>query len=232
MATRKRPAGTIRIDFTQEESGGGGRVRVPEGDYKARVFAVKPDTSKEGNPMLVWTFEGVSGKLKGKKLTDYTSLTPKALWKVRSILEALGVEAPSKSVFELPTKKVLNKELGITLEDDEYNGKISSKIQDYIDIDTLENNDSDDDDDDEEDLEDEETEDDEDEDDDEEKENDDDGLNELDRAGLKKHIKENDLDVTVKKSMDDTAIRTAIREAEDDDDDDEIGSLDLEDDEL
>lgn len=67
--------------------------------------------------------------------------------------------------------------------------------------------------------------DDEDEEDDEE-EAEEDELDELDRNGLKKYIRENELEVSVKKSMSDDDIREAIREAmdeepEEDDEDDE-----------
>ena len=44
-------------------------------------------------------------------------------------------------------------------------------------------------------------------------EEEDDGLDELDRNGLKKYIRENDLEVSVKKSMSEDDIREAIREA-------------------
>lgn len=64
---------------------------------------------------------------------------------------------------------------------------------------------------------------DDDDDDDSDDDDDDDGLDEMDRTELKKYIAENDLEVKVKKSMDDDDIREAIREAEgaDDDDDDD-----------
>lgn len=51
----------------------------------------------------------------------------------------------------------------------------------------------------------------------------DDELDDLDRAGLKKYIRENELEISIKKSMSDDDIREAIREAfaEQDDSDDE-----------
>lgn len=49
----------------------------------------------------------------------------------------------------------------------------------------------------------------------------DDGLDDLDRAGLKKYIRENELDISIKKSMSDDDIREAIREALADDDNEE-----------
>lgn len=206
----------IVADFSKEE-GGGRRPRVPEGDYRVKVKEVKSDTSKEGNRMYVWTFVGLDGKLKGKEIRDYTTVTPKSLWKLRSVLEAIGIDVP-KSAVRLKSRDVVGKELGITVNDDEYNGRVSSKIADYIDLETLASGGVDDEDEDDEDVEDE---------DDEESVD----LDELDRSELKAYIKENDLDVKVKKSMSDDDIRSAIKEAEgdEDEDDDEIESLDLDD---
>ena len=50
---------------------------------------------------------------------------------------------------------------------------------------------------------------------------DEDDLDEMDRDELKQHIADNDLEVKVKKSMDEDDIRAAIRAAEDEDDDDD-----------
>lgn len=80
-----------------------------------------------------------------------------------------------------------------------------------------------------------EDEDEDDEDDEDDSDSDDDELDGLDRSELKKYIKENELEVTVKKSMSDDDIREAIRAAqksdEEDGDDDEDDSDDDEDDE-
>ena len=134
------------VDFKDVESGGG-RVRVPEGDYRAKVSGVKAGTSKSsGNSMLTWEFTGTAGRIKGKKLKDYTTLTAESLWKLKGLLEALGLEVPSKKLDLTPLlKKAIGKELGITLGDDEYEGKISSKIQDYITVEALEDVEDDDD---------------------------------------------------------------------------------------
>ena len=99
--------------------------------------------------MLVFTFQGVDGKFKGKTFRDYFALTPKALWKLRGCLEAMGISVP-KSKVNIPMNKLIGKEVGVTLADDEYEGKISSKPADYIDLDTLAGNDVDDDEDDDE----------------------------------------------------------------------------------
>lgn len=217
-------ASTKEVDFGAIEEGGGARVRVPEGDYPAKVKSVKFATSQSGNPMFIWEITGTDGKAKGKTFKEYTALTAKALWKLRDLMEATIGKAPggkvqTKKLLDYCKKNVVGKPLGITVEDDEYTddkGKtfISSKIRDYLSIDDL-NSDPPEDDDELEDEDDAEVED------DEEDEDDDDGLDDLDRAGLKKHIKSEGLDVTVKKSMSDDDIREAIRAAAGDEDDDE-----------
>lgn len=129
----------IKVDFTGVEAGGGGgSVRVPEGDYRVKVKGVKHGKSKEDNPMLTWEFVGVEGKLKGKKIKDYTVLTESSLWKLMNLFAAMGLKVPSKKVDIAPLlKKALGKELGVTLTDEEYKNKMSSKITDYLTLEDL-----------------------------------------------------------------------------------------------
>ena len=131
-------------DFKDVESGGGGGARVPEGDYRVRITECKVDTAKSsGNTMLVWEYEIREGKFKGKKLSrDYTAITPQALWKLKGLLEALGISVPQGKVDLTPViRKVRGKEFGVTVTDEEYeaNGKtrVTSKVSDYLDLDTL-----------------------------------------------------------------------------------------------
>jgi hypothetical protein len=224
---KRRKAGTIRIP--KADDSGGGRVRVPEGDYRVKVIKIKEDESKSGNEMLVVDYKGLDGKLKGKKLRDYMTLTPKSAWKIREMIAACGVKVPD-SMFDLPYKKLVGKELAVTVEDDEYENKISSKIRDYIDLETYAEAEEDEDEEDDEDLDDDELEDEDDEDEDEDDEEDDedeDDLDDMSRSELKAYIKENDLEVKVKKSMDEDDIRAAIRDADDEDDDDDLDEIDL-----
>lgn len=140
----------LNVDFSGVESSG--RVRVPEDDYRVRVDTVKQQESKAGNQMLVWDFEITKGKFAGKKLRDRTVLTKESLWKLKQVLEAMGVTVPSKKVA-LNLTKYVGKELGVTVVDDEYEGRINSKVADYVSLDVLNNVDTDDEDDEDEDEE-------------------------------------------------------------------------------
>lgn len=228
MATSKKSAEVI--DLKNLPEGGGSKFRVPEGDYLFKVKSVSLGTSQAGKKMFTWEFVGVEGKVKGKVLKEYTSLAPNALWKLRDVIEAITGRIPGaadvKKLLQY-CKKLVGKEVGITLEDDEFTndkGKtsISSKASDFISTDDLDGEPDDDDEDaeDDDDVEEEEDEDDE-----------GDGLDEMDRKELKAHIKDEELDVAVKKSWSDDDIREAIRAAsgdeDDEDDEEEVEDVDL-----
>lgn len=124
------------VDFTDVKSDGPGRVRLPEGDYKARVKGVKQEESKSGNEMLVWEIEITEGKGKGKSLRTYTVLKKENLWSLKRLLEAMGKKVPNSKV-NIDLKKYIGLELAITLTDNEYEGKISSQISDYMPVSIL-----------------------------------------------------------------------------------------------
>lgn len=217
--------GTVVAEFGHKDAkGGGGRnPRVPAGDYVAKILSASKKEAKEsGNQMIVWKLKIAEGKYKGKEFTARTVLIPSALFMLRHLLEALGEEVPEKTV-KVKYAKYIGKKVGITIEDGEYNNKPTSEVNDFIDPDMVGEDDEDD-----EDLDDDDIEDDDD-DDDEDSDEDDDGLDDLSRKELKEHIAEEDLDVRVKKSMDEDDIRDAIRAAEgdDDDDDDDMDEVDL-----
>ena len=132
------------VDFEGVESGGG-RVRVPEGDYKIKLVDVKVGTAKSsGKTMLIWEFEIAEGKYKGKKFKDYTTLNVEARWKLKKVLEAFGIDVPQSKLDLAPLlKKLKGKVTGATITDEEYEGKMSSKITDYLDPDALNEDDDD-----------------------------------------------------------------------------------------
>lgn len=218
---QKGGAGTVIADFGHEDAkGGGGRnPRIPAGDYVAKIVSAKQKESESGNQMIVWKFKIVEGKYKGKEMTGRTVLTPKSLWVLRNLLEALGAEVPEKKT-KVKYTKYIGEKIGISVEDGEYNNKPTSEVNDFLDPEMVG---AEDDDDEDEDVDDDDLDDDEDEVD----------LDEMDRKELKAYVKEEELDVKVTKKMDEDDIREAIAEAEgdgdddDDDDDDEMEEVDL-----
>lgn len=218
------------LDFTNVKDGGGNfnKKRQPEGDYKAKVVKVDDAPSKKDNVMQ-WLF---SIEVNGATYPYYCKHQENQLWKIRNLFVAAGISVPKKRVNVDPNK-VVGKTIGVTLEDDEYEGKLQSNIAATFPASELEGDDDEDtaDDDAEEEVEDEAEEEVEEED----EADDGDALDAADRATLKAYIKSENLDIKVLKSMSDDDLRTAIRAAEDtpaeaeEEDDDELEEIEIED---
>lgn len=194
MAARKTAAASgsgVTVDFGEVESRGGkkssgGRKHYPEGDYAVKVKSAKfGHSGDKETPRLEVTFVFTGTKLKGKEIRDDLYLTPKALWRLRQTLEALGLNVPSKKV-KVDPDKLKGRACAITIEDDEYDGKLQSRVNDIYSLDEFDSDAGDieeeDDEEEEEDDEDEDDDDDDEETDEDEKEDDD--LEDLDLDDL------------------------------------------------
>src|ERR1700753_255168 len=93
-AKRAKKSRVVEIDFEGVESGGGG-FKIPEGEYLMACTGVEDTESDAGNQMFKFTFEGEEGKAKGKKFYSYCVYDPPdSLWKLKSLLEAMGTDVP------------------------------------------------------------------------------------------------------------------------------------------
>jgi hypothetical protein len=129
----RRAGGPITIPSLKDAEA---RVVIPEGDYGALVKKVEEDEGDAG-PYLRWTFEIIDeGKYEGKSPKPYiTSFAENALWNLRGLLEALGVEIPDEA-FDIDPKEMVDKELIITIRHTEYDGRTQSEVTgDFMPID-------------------------------------------------------------------------------------------------
>lgn len=116
----------VSVDFTDVET----RVVVPAGEYPIEVTEVVQKTSESsGNDYLNWVMEVTEGKFKGKKLYYITSLVPEALWNLRGLLEALGIEVPS-SPMDLDLDDLAGRTGIAVVEEETYKGKPQSRVVD------------------------------------------------------------------------------------------------------
>lgn len=106
---------------------------IPNGIYAAKCVDVTQDVSKGGNPMFVWDFELVGGDYNGRTFKSWTAITPAAMWKVAETVQALGV-GQTGQVVKFKRSDVIGKACGLVIEEDEYNGKVSSKISNVISV--------------------------------------------------------------------------------------------------
>jgi hypothetical protein len=117
-------ASATQLDFTNVKEGGSFNKRhQAPGDYKAKVTKVADEKSKkDGVKMWLFTIEVGSGTY-----PLYCKHEENQLWKIRNLFVAAGINVPKKRVNVDPNK-VVGKTIAVTLEDDEYEGKMQSTV--------------------------------------------------------------------------------------------------------
>lgn len=118
------------IDMTNVKEGGRSfnKKRVPEGDYLARVTKVEDTEVKSGDNKgdFQWLFSISLEKSTGI-YPYYCKLQENQLWKVRNLLIAAGINVPKKKL-KLDPERLVGKLIAVSMEDDEYDGKLQSTI--------------------------------------------------------------------------------------------------------
>ena len=124
MAKRKN-VDDFLIDFSKEESGGGGRIRIPEGTYRVRVIKTAiVKASKSDNSGLQLKLKLLSGpkRARGKVLTETLWATTKAFSRFRTLLEAIDAEVPGQIQLSDIAEEVIDEELYVMVEDEAQEG--------------------------------------------------------------------------------------------------------------
>lgn len=128
----------IVVDFTNTSDGSGySQTRVRPGDYAGKVKSVEYGESKDNKtPMLTYALA-----LANRPSATYRyncPLTEKSLWKLRNLLVACGVNVPKKKLNVAGVaEKIIGKDIGMSLDDDEYNGKLRSQVTGVFSADEL-----------------------------------------------------------------------------------------------
>ena len=131
------------LDFSNVKEGSDIRPkRLPAGDYSAVITKVIDKPAKDGTDM--WCFVIQPEEHRGATYGYYCKLDPDQLWKLRNLLMAAGVAVPKKRIAIDPDR-LTGKRIGITLVDDEYEGKEKSSIDSVFPADEIVGDDLDDD---------------------------------------------------------------------------------------
>lgn len=133
------PASVMVLDFTNvKDAGNFSPKHKPEGDYKARITDVNDHIKeRDGRKEKQWVFTIQLLNDKTATYPLYCQPDEKTLWKVRNLFIAAGKEVPKKKL-KVDPNKVVGSEIGIHLEDDEYDGKIKSTITATFPVDEVE----------------------------------------------------------------------------------------------
>lgn len=120
-------AKTHEIDFSGvKDRGSFNPKQVPEGDYAAKIVKVEDGESKgDGGFQYIFTIK--LEKYSQYAYPYYCKLQENQLWKIRNLLVAAGLTVPKKKLKVDPNKAV-GKMIGVTMADDEYEGKMKSVI--------------------------------------------------------------------------------------------------------
>lgn len=136
MASTDGKARKRAIDFTDvKDRSVFNPKNVPEGDYLAVITSVTENESNSGNDQWVYSIELVNYD-KGGTYPYYCQVDDN-LWKIRNLIMATGIEVPKRKIAVDPNKLV-DKEIGITMEDDEYEGRMKSVIANVFPADEVE----------------------------------------------------------------------------------------------
>lgn len=143
----------LKVDMTGVES----YTRCPEGTWRAKVKKLEMGTVQgSGDDCLKAVFEVIRGNAKGNQVFETFSLAEKALWKLKSFLQAIGVKADGKLSLDLD--KLQDKVCDIDVIHEDYNGQKRAKISAYMKPGANDDSDDEDEDEDDEDIEDDEDE--------------------------------------------------------------------------
>lgn len=102
--------------------------RAPEGTHVVKVASVEEVTFQGGNEGFKVAFEITKGAGKGARVYENFPLVDTALWKLKSLLVAIGMKADGR--VTLDTDKLIGKTLEIDVYHEDYEGKTRAKVGD------------------------------------------------------------------------------------------------------
>lgn len=123
-----RKRGGISVDFSGVESGG---RAIPDDDYLLEVVSVEEKEGRESGAIyLSWKYKVAEGPYKGATVYDNTSLSPQALWRLKRLLEAMGIQADGKMSLDLNSFK--GKGVLAQIANETYNGKEKPRVVEFL----------------------------------------------------------------------------------------------------
>lgn len=125
MASKGRKK-TYRVDLSDVES----LVRVPDGSYHVKVAGWEEGKGDAGT-YIKWELEIMDGDEAGSTLSDITSLSTAALWRLRAFLDGLQAEIPDEA-FDLDPDEYIDMEMNVeVINEPDNRGTTRSRVADY-----------------------------------------------------------------------------------------------------
>ena len=120
-------ASAQNVDFSNvKEASGFDRRRIKAGDYLAKIKGVEDAKAKDGVHQYLFSIQIVDKP--SSVFPYYCKLQENQLWKLRNLFIAAGKTVPKKKV-KVDPNQIVGKLIGVTIEDDEYEGKEQSTVE-------------------------------------------------------------------------------------------------------
>ena len=120
-------ASSKAVDFSNVKEGGNfNKKRIPSGDYLAIITKVE-DAESKSDQVFQYLFSIKIVSRPSSVLPYYCKLQENQLWKLRNIMIAAGKTVPKKRM-KVDVNSLVNKQIGVTIEDSDYDGKEQSEI--------------------------------------------------------------------------------------------------------
>lgn len=132
MATKRKAGKGITVDFTGVEAGGGGRL-LPEDTYLFEIKEVEyiEESASSGQPYLKFILAVADGEFSGTRAWDNFSLQPQSLWKLRGLMETLGMDIVEGGM-DIDPKEFEGILVKADVIHEEYQGKQKHRVNAYM----------------------------------------------------------------------------------------------------
>lgn len=113
----------MKLDFTGVEN----FQRANEGKHVCKIVSADEKQSQGGNDMIVVAFEVIKGDDKSARVYENYPLIDTALWKLKGLLQAIGMKADGK--VQLDLDKLIGKTCEVNVIHEEYEGRIRARVE-------------------------------------------------------------------------------------------------------
>lgn len=113
----------MKLDFTGVEN----FQRANVGKHVCKIVSADEKQSQGGNDMIVVAFEVTKGDDKGARVYENYPLIDTALWKLKGLLQAIGMKADGK--VQLDLDKLIGKICEVNVIHEEYEGRIRARVE-------------------------------------------------------------------------------------------------------
>ena len=134
MVKKKQKNNVVSINWEEDE---GTKFIKNPGEYIVITTGAVVDEDDEGKQFISWTFQVTKGKASGATISTRTYITPKALWKLRELLQSMKVEVESNSVQDIDLDQILEDQNEFVIEVEEGNERADGngyymKVADFM----------------------------------------------------------------------------------------------------